>query len=200
MSTLEEFEAAPVGATAILIWDRAVKTFYEGTDRNWLTRGGDWLSAKEMAEYSYTLDPAPVVPTTAREALDLAWDLAHPVREGQLWPDGAQGISKERGELLTFTAHCAPPVDESEALAHRSLDPLPEPEPEPEPDWLDAPAVLATCERCKRVGMSPTLHSPFENGLEWLCALCADQRAWSDLTDVTPLYKRDSEHYSGETK
>ena len=78
-------------------------------------------------------------PKTAREALDLAWELAYPVKEGQIWPDGAQGISKERGEWLTFTAHCAPPVDERAALAHRSLDPI----PDPTPDWLDAAGLLA---------------------------------------------------------
>ena len=128
MSTIRDFENAPVGATATsLSGNRAVK-MGDGEQR-WITRGGGHWSDKEMARWGYTLDqPAPA---TAREALDLAWELAHPVREGQKIPAGTlymQRTKVPRGvveALLPFTVW-------GEAAPIRTLDPLPDPEPEPE--------------------------------------------------------------------
>lgn len=128
-------------------------------------------------------------PKTAREALKLAWELAHPVREGQVWPDGAQGISKVNGELLTFTGHRAYPVVESDVRVARSLEPL----PEPEPDWLTAPAVLAACYVCGVEGDGPqvTIQGPIFEGQKWECVECQKVTDWSSLSGVTPLYPKE---------
>lgn len=123
-------------------------------------------------------------PTTAREALALAWELAHPVKEGQVIPGGTDVISA-RSEVenvygATLTNQVADKFDE---LHTRTLDPL----PEPEPDWLDAPAVMAVAE-----GFSyRRIWVPLGDG-GW--ASVQDGRAhWSELRDVTPLYPKGQE-------
>lgn len=185
MSTIEDFENAPVGATATNADGlRAMKM--DDSEWCWIIRPGVYLDDKEMVSRGYTLDPSPFAPTTAREALELVWELAHPVKEGQVWPDRAQGISKVNGELLTFTAHRAYPVVESDVRVARSLEPL----PEPEPDWLDAPAVIATLPEGVDVdGLRVWVGC--DNGLFWTTQETEFEAHWSELMDVTPLYPKE---------
>lgn len=120
-------------------------------------------------------------PRTAREALALAWELAHPVKEGQVIPAGTQHIHKT---LKTFFVREM--IDSCEASSWdeaniRTLVPL------PEPDWLDAPAVMSVAE-----GFSyRRIWVPLGDG-GW--ASVQDGRAhWSKLRDVTPLYPKEDE-------
>ena len=141
MSTLEEFENAPIGATASDPDGRtAVKTPHKEWPWSLFDEDGERIahaSNHHMATQGWTLDPTPAVPATAREALDLAWELAHPVKEGQVIPKGARAIDHSGGTVDEYIAGGDwVPRDPAN---FRTLDPL----PEPTPDWLDAPAVLA---------------------------------------------------------
>ena len=72
MSTLEDFENAPVGATATNScggW--AMKL--GGSKRPWIHQNGFYMTNEGMALQGYTLGPAPA-PTTVREALDTFWN------------------------------------------------------------------------------------------------------------------------------
>lgn len=60
MSTLKEFENAPVGATASLngsvrVWKETVTSRYGW----WNLSSCEWLSHEELVEKGFTLDPAP---------------------------------------------------------------------------------------------------------------------------------------------
>lgn len=131
-------------------------------------------------------DPALTAPTTAREALDLAWSLAHVVREGQTIPKGAKYLERYVSGVREYVAHHDVNVLPAWVEKIRTLDPL----PDPEPDWLDAPAVKA---RVKGYPVLFTLvpvdgprhhrwHSPVKGEGETF--------DWQDLTDVTPLYPK----------
>lgn len=78
-------------------------------------------------------------PETAREALELAWNLAHPVKEGQTIPTGTEYLLRHGLGYNLEVAYGARRIDSIYAESIRTLEPL----PDPEPDWLDAPAVLA---------------------------------------------------------
>ena len=105
---------------------------------SWLAPTDTHYDAEQMEDWGYTLDPS--APTTVREALDLAWELAHPVREGHVIPVGVwlvdRRYNKTTVEKNTFFNIS---VDEWGAKNIRTLEPL----PDPKPDWIDAPAVLA---------------------------------------------------------
>lgn len=185
MSTFEEFKNAPVGATATRKDGlRATKT--ARLTWPWNTGGGTSADSVYMARAGYSLDQAP--PATAREALDLAWELAHPVKEGQAIPAGTRCIQWHKG---TNNWHIYDEVGDFETDAYaletiRTLDPL----PEPEPDWLDAPAVLARLPH----GWSPPGETVFirtNGGTHW--KRNGLLMHWTQLRDVTPLYPREDQ-------
>ena len=187
MSTFEDFENAPVGATAkkevgLVAIREGDKTDYYP----WMcTTYGDWLSNDDLAERGYTLVPS--VPTTAREALDLAWELAHEVREGQTIPKGTKYLERHNGALREYTAfHDMNPKAGGEEWL-RTQDPL----PDPELDWFDAPAVLAT-QKHSNGHLNPTVwtRDPFDSD-RWVTGLISTH--WRDLRDVTPLYPKEDE-------
>lgn len=183
MNTVEDFENAPFGATATHEAGdtQAMKTGCAG--RSWVTLSGSHVSDKEMAFQGYTL--APSAPATAREALDLAWELAHEVKEGQVIPVGVWLVDRRDNKIVVEkNTFFSIDVDEWGAKNIRTLEPL----PEPEPDWLDAPAVLATTRWC-----DTELWLPETGGYYWECTHCDDVRFWRDLTDVTPLYPKGQE-------
>lgn len=183
MSTIQEFENAPVGATATS--PRGSIAFKTArSEDEWSLYGSHGrhfynLSSDEMG--GFTLNPT--APTTAREALDLAWNLAHPVKVGQVVPAGTEIISVrseiERAYGTTLTDQVADGFDESHT---RTLDPL----PDPEPDWLDAPAVLAAMNECswQKVWLP-------RSGGQWICTCCGAIKHWSKMADVTPLYPKE---------
>ena len=133
-------------------------------------------------------------PRTAREALALAWELAHPVKEGYEVPIGTECISKVAdGEFLTYRSK--KPFDGGNRPGRaeaRTLDPL----PDPEPDWLDAPAVVAFVKgqvscvdpqvfaRANKTG-TQELHEGY-----WRSSLTGLHYHWTDLIDTVPLYPR----------
>ena len=181
MSTIEDFKNAPVGATAThkAAGIRAMKI--DDSDRGWIIRTGLYVDGELIARWGYTLEPP--APTTAREALDLAWELAHEVKPGQVIPAGTRYVRRSQsGGLSTFTATegWTPAPRWTEHV--RTLDPL----PEPEPDWLDALIILATCE-CR--GMELWQPHNKKDGT-WECAHCGFDCHWSELHDVTPLYPK----------
>lgn len=182
MSTTEDFEKAPVGATATdADGNRAMKM--KESEQSWVTPWGFYLNDVDMGDF--TLDPP--APTTAREALDLAWNLAHEVKEGQVIPKGARCLEVIGSALRAYTSMHDTTISPERAPNFRTLDPLPD--PEPEPDWLDAPAVLARFDgwdHDEREVFTPT-GAPnrwTRAGTDWTFH-------WNELRDVTPLYPKE---------
>lgn len=190
MSTLEEFEAAPVGATARSHYGTGVKTTLSHSP--WVcevrypggVRRTERHTSEHLVEQGYVLDPSPV-PTSAREALDLAWELAHPIKAGDVIPAGTRCIQRHKG---TTHWHIYDEIGDFETDVYafetiRTLDPL----PEPAPDWLDAPAVLAM-DRWDDLGREKAwiqVDGDLYKGED------GEFRAWSDLRDVAPLYPKE---------
>lgn len=138
MSTIEDFENAPIGATATSSGGvRAMKTDNGGWC--WALSNGLYRNDEGMERRGSTLDlPAP---TTAREALDLAWELAHEVKPGQVIPKGSQYLVTTGSGVKEYTAAFDIETGFHGEPERRTLEPL----PEPKPDWLNAPAVIAVC-------------------------------------------------------
>ena len=176
MSTFEDFEKAPAGATAYRE-DVGLAMKVGELFKSWVIPDGSFLTSVQMEIWGFTL-------MSAREALDLAWELAYPVREGQKIPAGTlylQRTKVPRGvveALLPFTVW-------GEAAPIRTLEPLPDPEPDPEPDWLDAPAVLAVCNDI----MARAVFVRRGND-QWRSEFYDVGTA--DLRDVTPLYPKET--------
>ena len=182
MSTIEDFENAPVGATATrnTTGSRAVKTYEDKW--SWVPLNGFYSEDTEMAKQGCTLDPP--APTTAREALDLAWELAHPVKEGQIIPKGTRYLQRVEGDLREYTEYRDTAISKGRSILVRTLD-LP---PDPLPDWLDAPAVIAT----PGWGPDREVWVPKSGGY-WKCPCCRTDSHWTDLRDVIPLYPKGQE-------
>ena len=183
MSTIEEFENAPVGSIAKKgVGLVAIREGYETAYLPWVcTTYGEWFSNEELADAGYTLERP--VPTTVQEALDLAWNLAAPVEEDQTIPKGTRYVRRSQfGGLTTYTA--AP--DWTPDPWHKDMIRTFEPLPEPEPDWLNAPAVLASMNECswQKVWL------PRSEGY-WECTCCGAYKHWSAMADVTPLYPKE---------
>lgn len=123
-------------------------------------------------------------PKTAQEALERAWDLAHPVKAGQTITSGTRYL--HRSDLYPISAGVV--VIERQASLNdeatfRTLDPLPEPEARPE--WTNAPAVLAFyldygCLLFEREN---------ETGTQWV----RNNKVyhWYELEDAVPLYPKE---------
>ena len=191
MNTTEDFKNAPLGAIATIPYGGRAMKIYDG-ERRWITSRGIRWNDKEMELRGYTLDPLEPAPTTAREALDLAWELAHEVEEGQTIPAGTDYlVSRNGGCPATMRSGLNQRALKSDERHLRTLDPLPEPEPEPEPepDWLDAPAVLASDKR-DDTGDCHTWINVGDG--EWVSA-SGEYALWSSLRDVTPLYPKGQE-------
>ena len=196
MGTLEEFENAPVGATATHP-DGIRVVMREGDETDgfpWVcTTYGELFCNEELAEWGYTLERPE--PTTAREALDLAWNLAHEVKEGQTIPEGVRLLDRSyRNDLIAYAPLADFTVNARESLSIRTLDPL----PEPEPDWLDAPAVLARLEDKTWTAVWQPCDDLWCPGAESSESRWATPhggsgcRPWRELRDVTPLYPKET--------
>ena len=122
-------------------------------------------------------------PTTARGALDLAWELAHEVKPGQVIPKGTRYLEITRSGLRERTASGDRKIT-PELATFRTVEPL----PDPEPDWLNAPAVLATC-GCRGVEL---WHPHSTKGGMWV-SVSGENALWSTLRDVSPLYSKGQE-------
>ena len=130
MNTIEDFDNAPVGATATRADGyRAMKIdYYEGP--RWLAKNGLYLDEEGMAGSGYTLDPIEPAPVSAREALDLAWELAYPVKEGQVIPRGTQYLEFNGHRMQERTSKIDHKISPERAPKVRTLEPLPDPEPD----------------------------------------------------------------------
>lgn len=182
MSTIEDFENAPVGATATHdSGSRALKTDKVG--ESWILQNESYLSDEGMVFWNYTLDqPAPA---TAREALDLAWELAYPVKEGQVIPKGTHILRLVGGQVRVFQNIWG--LDEIapfELPYFRTLEPL----PDPEPDWVDALVVLARLVKAEP-DSPPSLWANLGGGMWGNVETTKRAEVW-DLRDVTPLYPK----------
>ena len=125
-------------------------------------------------------------PRTAREALALAWELAHEVKPGQVIPKGTRYLEITRSGLRERTASGDRKIT-PELATFRTLDPL----PEPEPDWLDAPAVLAESYECSnRSVWTPEAGTDRQT---WECSCCNTSNAWNSLRNVTPLWHKETD-------
>lgn len=185
MNTVGDFKNAPVGAIASDPEGRkAVKTFSDVDP--WDREGGWNISDHSMQEYGYTLDPVPSpAPTTVREALDLAWELADPVEEGQTIPKGVKYLERYSSGIREYVSFRDMNVLPTLVEYVRTLDPL----PAPKPDWLDAPALLA---RHKDWGSPAVFEREDSTGVQWV----RDSKVyhWCELTDITPLYPKEKEN------
>ena len=122
-------------------------------------------------------------PTTAREALDLAWELAHPLKEGQLVPKGTRLITRRDNEItIGRNDYFDTAVNKWDMENRRTLDPL----PDPEPDWLDAPAVIAVCNDVMDRAVF------VQHGDNWWTSENYSAKT-HHLRDVTPLYPKEQE-------
>ena len=187
MIKIEDFENAPVGATATRADGHRAMKMNDGV-RGWITPKNSYLSDKGMVFWNYTLDPLEPTPTTAREALDMglnvAWDLAHEVKEGQPIPKGTQYLMLHNSGLMECTAQIDFEIKPYLASITRTLDPL----PDPEPDWLDAPAVLARTDNDQFLRVWSA-----HKGDLWASTSHTYTRLWQNLRDVTPLYPEGEE-------
>ena len=117
-------------------------------------------------------------PKNAREALDLAWELAHPVKAEQTLPYGTQSLWRDPDGRLSVGGSDVYTVSRKDAHKIRTLDPI----PEPTPDWLDAPAVIAFV---KGHGGDPQVFSrENKTGTQWLrtstrCGAKRSTAGWS---------------------
>lgn len=192
MSTIEEFEAAPVGAIARSHYQTFVRTNLETTP--WVgevrypggVRSMERVSADYLAEQGFTLDPTLAVPSTAREALDLAWDLAHPVKEGQVIPANTETILISDASLHMTSEGWDQVVEPGLVGILRTLDPI------PAPDWLDAPAVLARVDGWSSCADPQVFarHDYHDAPSEWRYN-GSESYPWQELRDVTPLYPKE---------
>lgn len=189
MNTVEDFKNAPLGATATseATGVRAMKMGDGKT--HWVFPRGSDTSDEQMAYWGYTLDPLEPTPTTAREALDLAWELAYEVKEGQVVPVGTEFFYRNAHKVKV--AEFSFKITASMARNHRALDPL----LGPEPDWLDALAVFAYCGYCSHEDYGPqiTLHGTDLDGQKWKCTECQTTTDWNELSQVTPLYSKEGQ-------
>ena len=181
MSKMEDFENAPVGATATNgVGSRAMKM--SDIERRWILPTGVHYNDVEMVGRGYTLDSP--VPTTAREALDLAWELAHEVEEGQIIPAGMDYlVLRNGGRPATMRSGLNQRALKSDERNLRTLDPL----PETLPDWVKAPAVLA---RPKNDDRHASLALFEQIGRGTLEDKHGNRVSWRELRDVTPLYPK----------
>ena len=180
MSTLEEFEDAPLGATATHPDGRRAVGTFDYVEGRWYATDYGWYTDGEMAKQGYVLDPLPEPgPENSIDAFGFAWNLGHPVKEGQVIPDGTKWMKKVGGNVQESTMTRDYTVTANDTYILRTHEPL----PNPLPDWLDAPAVLAAMDDCswQKVWL------PSRIG-RWRCTCCGVDRHWSKMSDVTPLY------------
>ena len=85
--------------------------------------------AKEINEYDPRFKPCIVV-TTAREALEAAWELAHEPEDGVI-PADTRYIRRDRSDGELLLGLLGPAVDADGICAERRLLDPPAPEPEP---------------------------------------------------------------------
>lgn len=126
-------------------------------------------------------------PTTAREALDLAWELAHPVKEGRELPKGTEFLqTMSDGAYLHDFIGAANYTASSRDETHlRTLDPLPDPRPE----WTNAPAVVAFVKGWVSCADPQVFERGNETGTQWV----RDSKVyhWYELVGVVPLYPKE---------
>ena len=186
MIKIEDFKNTPVGETATRDLRNWVMKADNGEPR-WIIRTGLYMDNEEIERQGYALKPP--APESAREALALAWELAHPVKEGQTIPKGTRYLEAHNSGLGEYTAHLDFKISPELAPTTRTLDPL----PDPKPDWIDAPAVLAVHESHTKPSIwgkhwdQETLSEFYQS------ALTAETAHWSELHDVTPLYPKGQE-------
>ena len=117
-------------------------------------------------------------PTTARGALDLAWELGHRLKDGQLIPAGTECMVRfEDGDIRSYTTRTDDTAQESKYPGRetRTFEPLPE--------WLSAPAVHATC-GCHGIELWQPHNA--KDGM-WV-SMSGEYAHWTSLRDVTPLH------------
>ena len=183
MSTIQEFENAPIGATATAPnGDIALNTGRFAFDWAVYDPRGGFCGLRRSADMGgFTLNPA--APTTACEALDLAWELAYPVKEGQVIPAGTRYLEIHNTELRETSLPRDIRVSHGLVPKVRTIDPL----PDPKPGWVDAPAVVAFVKG--RVGDPQVFSRGNETGTQWV----RDSKVyhWYELIGVVPLYPKE---------
>ncbi|MCT1790643.1 hypothetical protein [Dermabacter hominis] len=153
---------------------RIVENFDDLTERpnGVVTRA----EAEDIGEYDPDFKPCVVV-TTAREALDAAWELAHEPEDGVI-PANAGYIRLRRSDGKFYLSHLGPAIDANDGRNKRRLLDPPEPEAKSEP-WEES-------RFCYAAGMF------FERGEEgdgpyWVGGDCCPQRyEREDMAELNP--------------
>lgn len=186
MIKIEDFENAPVGATATHPEGARAMKIDDG-EQSWITQTGLHVSNEHVWGLVYTLDSFEPSPASTREAVELAWELAHEVKEGQVIPVGTWLVDRRDNKIIeeknTFFNIA---VDEWGTENIRTAEPLPD--PEPEPDWHDAPAVLARLDERDRDELEVFIPTGAPN--RWTRANTDSTFHWNELRDVTPLWPK----------
>lgn len=183
MIKIEDFKNAPVGATATHPEGARAMKIDDG-EQSWITQTGLHVSNEHVWGLAYTLDPSAA--TAAREALDLAWVLAHPVKPGQVIPKGTRYLEVHNSGLKEYTAPIDLKIIPGLASA-RTVEPLPE--PGTVPYWIDAPAVLAHTDNDHDRGVWTALFSD-----QWVSTDPPYTSHWRDLRNVIPLYPKEGQN------
>lgn len=189
MSTLEELKNAPVGSIARL--PNTANIMVKGDpdlEYPWTDLLNAPCTSEEIADLGFSLDPMPTpAPTSAREALDLAWSLAHPVKEGQVIPEGTWVMHADLDDDGAMEVYKTGPgilEPHKEVGMIRTIDPL----PAPLPKWTKAPAVLARHKDSHdHLNQSVWAKASFDSD-RWVTGIASAH--WSNLRNVTPLWPK----------
>lgn len=134
---------------------RIVENFDDLTERpnSVVTRA----EAEDIGEYDPGFKPCVVV-TTAREALDAAWELAHEPEDGVI-PADTRFIRRGRSDGEYSLYQFGPAVYADGTFAERRLLDPPEPEPDPEPEpWEESRFCYASGNFYKRMSNEYTTY------------------------------------------
>ena len=184
MSKIEDFENAPIGATATYPDGSKAVKMGDG-EWGWVAPARFYYNDEEMVYWNYTLDPT--APESARGALDLAWELAYEVKPGQVIPAGTRFMEFYNSTLKEYIAYSDREIIYTLAPITRTLEPL----SDTEPDWLDAPAVLAGFDGWSHDEREVFIPTDPHN--HWTRVGSSLTSHWSDLRDVTPLYPKETQ-------
>lgn len=179
--TAEDFANVPWDGMAVhKDGDRAVRIPEGQWDKLCWSIGNleRWRSDEFMAkEGGWTILPTV---TTAREALDAAWELAYEPEDGVV-PEGSQHLARPHGGGFPASVLAGTDMKAVNASCERRLLDPPEPKPEPEP-WETSPYVI--CDDLGNTLVAERWGSP--DGPVWYAPRNADPLTRDEIAAMNP--------------